>query len=303
MAVIIKPIEDVKPLPILSGQSNGRLSPSILISTDGPNGGPRIVALQVVTWSMLAMFDAALPGIRFKVTGTADTYRTYAQQETLFRSRYVPYFEAGLTYGNDRRKYWEGRYWYLLLGEATAAVPGTSNHGWARALDLGEERDGDSGTEGLRDSSVQWLVDNAHRFGFSAELQSEDWHWRFYEDHLTSATLAWMNGDDMALTEQDIAAVALASATATWAKTIGSASLGDKPAQEFLKQGQLAKQEATAGKDATASLAEQVATMQVQLNRIEAAIAAISGPGAVSYTMTSSGTLVPVPVPTPPVEG
>jgi len=146
--VILKPVAPVKPLPILADQQNGRLTASILVTTPAPYGGAAIISLQIVTWSWQAMFAAARDeaGIRFKVTSTPDTYRTYAQQVALFTSRYQKGYEAGVT--SRSYKTWNGERWYLLLDAngdpyATAAVPGESNHGWARALDLAEELDGD----------------------------------------------------------------------------------------------------------------------------------------------------------------
>jgi LAS superfamily LD-carboxypeptidase LdcB len=51
-----------------------------------------------------------------------------------------------------------------------AAVPGTSNHGWGLACDVWNV--GQNGR-------LEWLLDNAKRFGFSWEVQSEPWHIRY----------------------------------------------------------------------------------------------------------------------------
>lgn len=45
-----------------------------------------------------------------------------------------------------------------------------SNHGWGLAVDTGEERDGDTGTESLDTGTLEWLRLNAVRFGFSWEI-------------------------------------------------------------------------------------------------------------------------------------
>lgn len=58
-----------------------------------------------------------------------------------------------------------------LAGGNLAAQPGTSNHGWAVACDLG----------GLSSSVLSWLRSNARRFGYVNDVPSEDWHWTFTE--------------------------------------------------------------------------------------------------------------------------
>lgn len=73
-----------------------------------------------------------------------------------------------------------------------------SNHGLGLAVDVGEERDGDAGTESIDAGTVAWLIGNAHLYGFSAELQSEPWHWRYFAgDAIPPAVLAFEQGGDM----------------------------------------------------------------------------------------------------------
>ncbi len=50
-----------------------------------------------------------------------------------------------------------------------AAVPGKSEHGWGRALDLG-----------LDDKALTWLRSNAWKFGFVEAVPGESWHWEFH---------------------------------------------------------------------------------------------------------------------------
>ncbi len=61
-----------------------------------------------------------------------------------------------------------------------AAVPGTSNHGWARAVDLCD------GVESFGTVTHQWLLDNAPTFGWfhpawaePTGSRPEPWHWEF----------------------------------------------------------------------------------------------------------------------------
>jgi hypothetical protein len=57
-------------------------------------------------------------------------------------------------------------------GGNLAAIPGTSNHGWAVALDLG----------GLTDRALAWLRNNMRRFGFINDVSSENWHVTYQEN-------------------------------------------------------------------------------------------------------------------------
>jgi hypothetical protein len=66
-----------------------------------------------------------------------------------------------------------------------AAQPGTSNHGWAVAVDF----------TGLGENEINWLRRNSRRFGFVNDVPSEVWHYTYFE-HL------W-NGDDMTEGERD----------------------------------------------------------------------------------------------------
>ncbi|MEM7285187.1 MAG: M15 family metallopeptidase [Actinomycetota bacterium] len=50
-----------------------------------------------------------------------------------------------------------------------AAVPGTSQHGWGRAIDLE-----------LDDEALTWMRQNAGRYGFVENVPREPWHWEFH---------------------------------------------------------------------------------------------------------------------------
>jgi hypothetical protein len=191
------PIHAVTMPAAVTGQANGKLPDNRLVSTPGQLGGPvvRLVAPAARAWR--AMCAAALAaGHTLKATSVADSYRSYAVQESTFRARYSTSHLA-----NRPTAWWQGRTWWLRPGMATAAVPGTSNHGWGLAVDIGDELDGDAGTEAIDTATVNWLVANAARFGFSGELQSEPWHWRYYPgDTIPPAVAAYeqheQQGDD-----------------------------------------------------------------------------------------------------------
>jgi hypothetical protein len=79
----------------------------------------------------------------------SDSYRSYRQQVSVFRKR-----------------------------PSLAAVPGTSNHGWGLAVDLG------CGVQSSRSAQYRWLTRNASRFGWVHPAWAlhdpyEPWHWEF----------------------------------------------------------------------------------------------------------------------------
>lgn len=73
------------------------------------------------------------------------------------------------------------RYWYARLGSPTAARPGTSNHGYALAVDV-QEGKGEHAFAWGRPGS-RWLQKNAQRFGFENPFPygpaHESYHYQF----------------------------------------------------------------------------------------------------------------------------
>lgn len=61
----------------------------------------------------------------------------------------------------------------LLKDGGLAAVPGTSNHGWGRAVDL--QLDGEA---------LTWMRANGERYGFVEDTPRETWHWAYYPDRV-----------------------------------------------------------------------------------------------------------------------
>jgi len=62
-------------------------------------------------------------------------------------------------------KQWE-KWANYQAGGNLAAYPGTSNHGWAVAVDF----------TGLTARALTWLKGNARRYGFLNDVSSENWH-------------------------------------------------------------------------------------------------------------------------------
>lgn len=183
---ITLPISPMVRPSTLNGQENGKLPDSLLTSIGVGNARMEKTAAR----SFIAMFaEARTQGFVIKHVGD---YRSFETQKNLFVSRYEPVSKS-IYDGTPatRRKVWEkatqygynSMYWVkkLINGRypATAATPGQSNHGWGLALDIAEEYDTDTAPDPIREGFVRWLVANAHRYGISAELQSEPWHWRY----------------------------------------------------------------------------------------------------------------------------
>lgn len=156
----------------LHDQANGMLEPHLL----APVEGDTMHHLAAQSWR--AMQSAArADGVRIAVG--ADAYRPLSVQHAIWVSRY----RKVATWRPGARKY-QGSWWVHVYG-ATAAIPGTSNHGWGLAVDVD-----DCSTEAT--AACRWLKAHAAGYGWSAEIQSEAWHWRaVHGDRLTPAVVAY----------------------------------------------------------------------------------------------------------------
>jgi len=176
---------------VLNGMQNGKLPDSILVSTPGAAGGAtvRLITPAARAWRAFTARAAALGHI-LKPTSAADSYRSYAIQESTFRARYTTTFLSGRPY-----KTWNGVRWYQRPNTAMAAVPGTSNHGWAMAIDVGEERDSDAAAEALDTPTLNWMLANEQAFGFMHGVDGEPWHIDYFAgDAIPAAVLAHEQG-------------------------------------------------------------------------------------------------------------
>lgn len=211
------PIRDVIKPSALSGQLNGRIDPSKMIGTAGQAGGATVTLITPAhrAWRALAS-EALKAGHVLKIGWPNSSYRNYEDQKRIFLDRYRTAYKA-----NTDIKWWNGQKWYRWYG-ATAAAPGTSNHGWGLAVDVGEERDGDGGTESVDSGTVDWLVANEQRFGFSHELQSEPWHIRYFAgDDLPQAVLDYERSGGTAQEDEDMALIIKGDASMQWWITDG----------------------------------------------------------------------------------
>ncbi len=124
--------------PGLEGFSNGRIPLDALAPIPG---GEFLWAPAGQSFTQL-MEAAAHDGVTIGIT---DAYRPYEDQVRLADELGL-YSHGGL-----------------------AAVPGTSQHGWGRAVDLQ-----------LDDNALAWMRANAGRFGFHETVPREPWHWEFH---------------------------------------------------------------------------------------------------------------------------
>ncbi len=115
-------------------------------------GGGRLRADAAAAFDRMSQAYKQAFGANICVT---DSYRSYTEQVRVFRQR-----------------------------PSLAAVPGTSNHGWGLAVDLG------CGVQSSRSAQYRWMVNNASRFGWVHPTWAlhdpfEPWHWEF--GHLSGA--------------------------------------------------------------------------------------------------------------------
>lgn len=112
-----------------------------------------------------------------KLWASGSPYRNFDGQVALFYKRYDKIPKPAPW----RKEFWQGVWWYLKKNRygkpvASAAKPGTSNHGkgcaidWARKNSLGI-------TVNLDTKTLDWLAENAPKFGFYNTVKTENWHW------------------------------------------------------------------------------------------------------------------------------
>lgn len=137
-----KAVSDAKPKG-----DNGKLPDSALVSLSWAPGQRLAPAAATALEQLNQAYRVAFN----RNMAVTDTYRTYARQVALKAAR-----------GN------------------LAATPGTSNHGWGLAVDLG------GGVQDFGTSQYNWMLANAPRFGWVAPdwarqngSKPEAWHWEF----------------------------------------------------------------------------------------------------------------------------
>lgn len=146
---------------------NGRLAPGALAPIAG-HPGARLRPDAAGSWARIRSETARQHGWTPAITSNADAYRSYETQLRIFIDRYTTAYLAGRP-----TKTWNGRTYWLKHGNATAAVPGTSNHGWGLAVDV-------TGLGGFGGTRYAQLAAVAIWHGWTnTEGRSigEAWHW------------------------------------------------------------------------------------------------------------------------------
>lgn len=153
---------------------NGQIPASELIPLS--TGGTLVAPVAAAFEELRIRADRA--GHVIALTSVGDAYRSLTRQILVFRERYTQNSNTSFVgpYGDVR--WWDSNgngikeRWVRVSG-ASAAVPGTSNHGWGRAVDI-------SGTGGFSGRLYQWLAANGPALGWSnteGRGEGESWHW------------------------------------------------------------------------------------------------------------------------------
>lgn len=181
----------------LAGASNGRLDSALLrnvdVDGDGDEDSGRLYHRAALSWTAMQA-HARRDGIRLRATSSADTYRSYELQLLAFRTRYTT--EPVST----SIKRFNGTTYYLRLGMAPSASPGTSNHGWGLAVDVCTRGAGTglvplapAGAVGTTARDAwDWLIAHYESYGWSHEYRTpatEPWHIRYVVGDVTPPAL------------------------------------------------------------------------------------------------------------------
>lgn len=172
---------------------NGRLDESLLERV--PGGQMEMLAAR--SWNRVRA-EAIGHGHLLMPTSSVDTYRPYSVQERIFRQRYQTTY-IQFAPGRVDRRIWNGTAYYRRPGTAAAAVPGTSNHGIGRAIDVAN-----MGGFGSPKYKVVQLVATKHGWNNKAGMKiDEPWHWEYVPENDTHPAPDLPEIEDDMTPEQD----------------------------------------------------------------------------------------------------
>jgi hypothetical protein len=148
------------------GFVNGRI-PLAKLTALPRNGGYLRYDAAIALGRFTKDFAAAFGGAPALTQG----YRTYAQQMAFWLQRYVPHNSPVA----DSIK-WSGRYWVKKPNVAVAAVPGSSLHGWALAVDFS------SGIQKAGSPQKKWADKYGPKYAWYpvGNTFGEPWHFEFH---------------------------------------------------------------------------------------------------------------------------
>lgn len=148
--------------------TNGRLTPSERVGLKSAPG-QQLEARAAASWDRL--WDAVVSTYAWPMELT-DSYRPRSVQDEIFLDRYRPQATGSGPFGDVR--HYNGRRYVRVKG-AAAAIPGTSNHGWGRAVDITD-------MGGFGNSRYRALSALAGYYGWSNSAGrsiGEYWHWEY----------------------------------------------------------------------------------------------------------------------------
>jgi hypothetical protein len=178
--------------------TNGRIPTSVLAPIDS---GHLLRPDAAAQWQLLVAACKAATGQTLSAAPGADSgYRTFAQQQ---------------------------QDWNIYHGKEAVAVPGTSNHGWGRAIDItgyetGSDRWVNDGLYYNPGPVWAWLQANAPKYGFTWSTgfaSLEAWHWEYTQTPTITAgpTVTISQEDDMKLIQDaETQTVAVVGANRYW---------------------------------------------------------------------------------------
>ena len=152
---------------------NGNLTPAMLkkVKTGGEMWTGAAAAFNKLYADCLAA--------GFKLRNVGD-YRPFNEQLAMFNDRYSL---KDLNRNPEVTRKYEGKTWYLKPGKSPSGVPGTSNHGFGLAIDVGYDKDGALVSMGGK--CFDWMCANAPKYGFYLQgsdpksPEFEAWHWQY----------------------------------------------------------------------------------------------------------------------------
>lgn len=145
------------------GYTNGNIPVSKLIAV--PNGHLRIDAA-----AGYGSMNKAFKKKFGKDLGVSEAYRSYDKQVSIWKARYVKHSKKVAN-----SILFHGKYWTKKKNVSVAAVPGTSVHGWALALDL------NSGVQTAGSAEKRWADKYGPTYGWNPVGNDfgEAWHFEF----------------------------------------------------------------------------------------------------------------------------
>ena len=170
------PVRDIHWCEHLKGKKPSQITPEMVVAV---SAGGKLERCAAAAFEEMAT-AAKAEGIILKATSAGDTLRSIAQQTAGFLQRYQKAPIAGAS-----TKHWNNETWYLKPGMAMLATPYDdpanpkargSRHLYGIAIDIKD----------AHGATLQWLLTNEVRFGFSHEVLgdangkgAEPWHIRY----------------------------------------------------------------------------------------------------------------------------